>query len=74
MDHNCVNTISHLPTTLDSSDELLNLSVSNEKDEKDWVYRVIERRLWSRFARQVPSIPSPIRHGTPRSKIEFSKS
>lgn len=57
MDHNCVDTVNHLPATTDSSEELLNLSVANEKDEKDWVYRVIERRLWSRFARQVP-LPS----------------
>lgn len=54
MDHNCVDTVNYLPATAESSDELLNLSVQSVKDEKDWIYRVIERRLWSRFARQVP--------------------
>lgn len=57
MDHNCFDTVSYLPATAESSDELLNLSVQSVKDEKDWIYRVIERRLWSRFARQVP-LPS----------------
>lgn len=53
IDHNCVDTVNHLHAMADSSEELLNLSVESVKDEKDWVYRVIERRLWSRFARQV---------------------
>ena len=57
MDHNCVDTVNHLPSTTDSLDELLNLSVTSVKDEKDWVYRVIERRLWSRLARQVLLTP-----------------
>lgn len=58
VDHNCVDTVNHLPSTIDLSDELLNLSVTSVKDEKDWVYRVIERRLWSRFARQVLLLPN----------------
>lgn len=60
MDHNCVDTVNHLPSTTDSSDELLNLSVTSVKDEKDWVYRVIERRLWSRLARQVLLSPDNV--------------
>ncbi|MCJ1342656.1 hypothetical protein MMC31_000843 [Peltigera leucophlebia] len=53
IDHNCVDTVNHLHAMADSSEELLNLSVESVRDEKDWVYRVIERRLWSRFARQL---------------------
>lgn len=60
MDHNCVDTVSHLLSTTDSPDELLNLSVTSVKDEKDWVYRVIERRLWSRLARQVKLPPDNV--------------